>query len=102
MEKINKWIEYFKNLDLFSQILLLFAASQIAVIILLALKQYNIFDATPYVMLALDTVIFIARFLLIVGALGICYVLLFISFESLNQKSESESYDKMEEIKIVK
>jgi preprotein translocase subunit SecG len=96
MEQLNKWVEYFKNLDLFNQLLLLFAASQIVIIILVLLKEFNIFDATPYMMLLINPVYFAMSCCVIIGILGIIYVLICITLKERTNQSNKNNDDKID------
>jgi hypothetical protein len=65
--------------------MLLFAASQICVAFLGALKYYNIYDVTPVMDITFPYVILGAKVALVLGVLGIIYVMIHISIKKQSE-----------------
>jgi predicted neutral ceramidase superfamily lipid hydrolase len=82
MGKLKNIYNWFESQNTFGKYCLVFAASQILVFVIMALKEYKIFDATPYMISSLPIVLALSTILIIVGAAVIIIVMFAIIFKS--------------------
>jgi len=82
MGKLKNIYNWFESQDTFGKGCLVFAVSQFLVFGILGLKEYKIFDATPYAISSLPIVIILSTTLLIVAVVLIIIIMFNIMFNS--------------------
>lgn len=87
---LSEMYKWFEDQDTYDKGLLIFAFSQIIVFTILALKEYKIFDATPYTIAMIVPTFIIAKILLVVSVSFIVGLMVMIMIKPSYMKSEKE------------